>query len=135
MHALDTRTLPDIYVTAPDLARLRELVARALDQGAGEAAEQLEQELERARVVEADQLPPDVVGMRSRVRFRDQESGRTREVSLVYPHEAVASAGKLSVLAPAGVALLGLRAGATIRWPMPRGRTATLELLEVEREG
>ena len=69
--------------------------------------------------------------MRSRARYRDVDTGKTRELELVYPHEADASVGKLSVLAPVGLALLGMRAGSTIRWPMPRGRTATLELLEV----
>lgn len=131
MQMPDTATLPQIFVTKPDLVRLRDLVERSLDGGLTEAAERLEHELERAKIVPQDQIPPNVVTMRSRAVCRDIETDTVRELELVYPREADSSAGKISVLAPMGVALLGLRVGSTIRWPMPRGRTVTLELLEV----
>jgi regulator of nucleoside diphosphate kinase len=45
-----------------------------------------------------------------------------REAVLVYPGGADASAGRISVLAPIGAALLGLAASDTIAWPLPGGR-------------
>jgi regulator of nucleoside diphosphate kinase len=52
-------------------------------------------------------------------------------VTLVYPSEANVEAGKISVLAPVGAALIGLRVGQSIRWPLPDGRERTLEVMSV----
>ena len=119
-------SLPRVYITDTDLEQLRETVERGLFSPHAASAELLEQELDRAEVISAPLMPPDVVTMRSRVRFEDVTTGRTRELSLVYPPEADLEAGKLSVLTPVGTALLGLRVGDTIDWPMPRGKTTLL---------
>jgi regulator of nucleoside diphosphate kinase len=126
-----TSTLPELQITEQDMQRLRKVVENHADGRLGEAAEALEYELDRARVVPQDRIPPDVVTMRSRVLCKDLETGRTREIVLVYPREVDPDAGKVSILAPMGAALLGLRVGDTIRWKMPRGREANLALLEV----
>lgn len=125
------RDLPELHVTEQDLNRLSEVVEQYGDGPLRRAAEALEVELERARIVPQAQIPPDVVTMRSRAVCRELESGKTRELMLVYPDEASHEEGKVSILAPVGLALLGLRVGDTIRWPMARGRHTTLELLEV----
>jgi hypothetical protein len=44
---------------------------------------------------------------------------------------ADASAGRVSVLAPVGAALLGLRTGDSIEWPLPDGRHARIRILSV----
>lgn len=124
-------SLPRVYITDTDLQRLRETVERGLFSPHAASAELLEQELDRAEVISAASMPPDVVTMRSRVRFEDLSTGRTRELSLVYPPEADLEAGKLSVLTPVGTALLGLRVGDAIDWPMPRGRSSRLRVQAV----
>jgi regulator of nucleoside diphosphate kinase len=40
-------------------------------------------------------------------------------------------ARKISVLSPVGAALIGLRVGGEIDWPMPNGKLAHLEVMEV----
>ncbi|HSD20824.1 MAG TPA: GreA/GreB family elongation factor, partial [Anaeromyxobacter sp.] len=45
--------------------------------------------------------------------------------------EADAPAGRVSVLAPIGSALLGLSVGDEIDWPLPDGRVARLRILSV----
>ena len=122
---------PALQITDADMRELRKVVDRFTDGKLGEAAEALELELERAQVVAQGRIPPDVVTMRSRASFEDLSTGKRREFELVYPNESDPTEGKVSVLAPVGLALLGLRVGHTIRWPMPRGRQTTLELLEV----
>jgi regulator of nucleoside diphosphate kinase len=113
------------------MQRLRDLVeGHALGRDAA-AAERLEAELDRATVV--DRLPDDVVGIGSRVRFEDRASGTVREMVLVWPQAADASAGRVSVLAPVGAALLGLRPGDAIDWPLPGGRSARIHILSVEQ--
>jgi regulator of nucleoside diphosphate kinase len=124
-------SLPPIWLTQRDMQRLREVVQKYASSGLSEAAEALELELDRAQLVGNEQLPADVVTMRSRFLCRQVETGKTHEFVLVYPHEADAHEGKISVLAPVGIASLGLRVGSKIRWPLPSGRSTELELLEV----
>jgi transcription elongation GreA/GreB family factor len=45
--------------------------------------------------------------------------------------EAAPSRGRISILAPVGVALLGLSVGQEIEWPLPNGRTASLRIVSV----
>jgi regulator of nucleoside diphosphate kinase len=124
-------TAPPICVTREDEARLRALIERHAAGALAAAAEQLEVELDRARVVAQRDMPPDVVTMRSKVLFEDVETGQRREATLMYPDEADFEQGLLSVLAPVGVALLGVRAGDTIQWPVPGARTRTLRVVSV----
>lgn len=83
----------------------------------------LEEELSRARVVPEAQLPSDVVAMHSVVTVEDLESGHASELTLVFPREADIASHKISVLAPMGVALIGLRVGQTYARELPDGRS------------
>jgi regulator of nucleoside diphosphate kinase len=118
--------LPPLRITRFDYERLERLLARV-----GGEHDSLRDELERADVLEADEIPADVVTMNSRVRFRDEETGEESEVTLVFPRNADAEQRRISILAPVGSALLGLAVGATIEWPVPDGRTRRLRVIEV----
>jgi regulator of nucleoside diphosphate kinase len=120
-----TRVRKDIYVTESDLQRLERLLEISKRTANVEA---LSDELGRAIIVEAHVVPPDLVTMNSTVRFRDDATGEETELSLVYPQDADIGAGKVSVLAPVGSALLGLSVGQSIEWPMPTGQTRRLRL-------
>lgn len=126
-----TTPAPAVRVTAEDMARLRAVVERYLEGSRAAAAEQLELELDRAVVVPQDQIPPDVVTMRSRILFEDLETGRSREATLVYPDEANIDQSMVSILAPVGQAVLGLKVGDVIEWPLPNARLARLRIIEV----
>ena len=101
-----------IMVSAADMAVLNLLRSYA----------PLRRELERAIVVSSAAMPPDVATLDSRVRYMDETEGVTRTVSLVYPSQADAAKGKVSVLAPVGTALLGLSEGVSIEWEVPARR-------------
>ena len=118
---------PRIMVTSTDMERLRTLI----DTTAGDLAETLDEELLRAEVVEPSQVPPDVVTMNSRVVYRDEDTGETREVTLSYPKDASLEQGRVSVLAPVGAALLGLSVGQDIEWQQPGGRHKRLRIVSV----
>lgn len=120
MHDSQTRR---IRVTREDLERLERVVAarRGVDRRDEAHLDALQEELERAEVVEPADLPADVVTMRSRVRVRDLGSGQDAVYTLVFPREADLDAGRLSVLAPIGTALLGYRQGDEIESPVPGG--------------
>lgn len=121
---------PPLLISRLDYERLEALleqpVARGLDLDA------LTGELERADIVEPSQMPGDVITMNSTARFRDETSGHEHELTLVYPKDADGSPDKVSILAPVGSALLGLRVGATIEWPVPGGRMARLRVLAIQ---
>lgn len=108
----------DIIITNRDFERLRPL----LDLHETPASELLELELQRARIVPTMVVPADVVTMNSEVVYEDTETFAKRTVRIVYPKDANADEGRVSVLAPIGSALLGLRVGQTITWGVPGGR-------------
>jgi len=83
-------------------------------------------------VVGHDEVPAGVVTMNSSVHCREQSSGKDYHLTLVYPKDANADEGKISILAPVGSALLGLQVGQHIDWPAPGGKTLKLKLLKVE---
>jgi regulator of nucleoside diphosphate kinase len=91
-----------------------------------EHIEALAHELDRADVVTAATLAPDIVTMRSRVQVRDLETGKLGAYTIVTPMDADIAARRISVLAPMGTALLGYRVGDTVEWRMPRGRRRLL---------
>lgn len=109
---------PSIIVASEDRARLLRLV----DQSEGsETAEALEVELDRARVVPLSEVPADVVVMDTELECEVVGTGQRRRLHLVYPEAADPAANRISILAPLGCALLGLRVGQEIDWRMPAG--------------
>lgn len=121
----------NIVVTDQDYDRLTQLLARYAGGKRARECTTLEAELERAELVGATEISPDVVTMRSRVRFRDEASGDEHEATLVYPSEASWESGRISILAPVGAALLGVTTGESIVRPMPDGNEKRLRVLEV----
>ena len=118
---------PPIVITQLDNTRLRRLLSSPAVRDT-DAADALEEELDRAEVVEPTALPTDVVSMNSTVHLQECRSGREFELTLVYPEDA-GEAGRISVLAPIGSALLGLSVGSEIDWPLPDGRVARIRVL------
>lgn len=121
---------PPILVASEDRDRLLQLVA--LCDGIT-VADQLEFELDRARVLPLEEVPEDVVVMNSDVEYEDVATRQRRRLHLVYPPDADSDAGRVSILAPLGCALLGLRAGQEIDWKMPGG-LRRVRVLAVTRE-
>jgi regulator of nucleoside diphosphate kinase len=121
-----------IVVTSADLERLQGLVqsARLRQRWENLHLRALAQELDDADVVAPEDVPADVVTMRSRVRVLDMISGEENTYTMCYPSEADLAAGRLSVLAPIGTALLGYREGDVIEWPVPGG-VRVLKIVEL----
>jgi regulator of nucleoside diphosphate kinase len=119
-----------IWITTFDLERLSSLVEGVRATGPQKKAYlgQLEKELERARVVNPEKIPGDVITMNSVVRIRDLESGEETTYTLVFPADARIEENRISVLSAIGTALIGYRVGDTIEWKVPSG----LKRLNVE---
>jgi len=124
--------LPQIKVTVDEKSRLGLLA----DSSIGlfpRVAHYLASELDRADVVPDDADLSGVVRMGSRVNYRDETTGDTREVVLVYPHEANIDLNRISVLTPVGAALIGLSVGQSIEFQTPARQTRQLTILGVAR--
>jgi regulator of nucleoside diphosphate kinase len=95
----------------------------------------LEREVSQAVVVNPEQVPATVVTMNSEVEVFDLETAERRCVTVVFPSLADIEAGRVSVLAPLGTALIGKREGAHVRWQTPRGsRQAKIERVVYQPE-
>ena len=121
---------PRITLTVNDyeeLSVLADAAARTMPEIAAELAE----ELDRAHVLPKGRHPIDTVCMGCEVDFRDDMTGRVQTVTLVYPNEADISKGRIGVLTPIGIALIGLPAGKSIDWTTRTGETRRLTVLQV----
>ena len=104
--------------------------ASPLETGAADALADL---LVEARLVPHEELPADRVAMNSRVTYEELPRGERRSVVLVHPIESDAATGRISVLSPVGLALLGRRPGASVAAELPGERRLTLRILDTRR--
>ncbi len=120
---------PNIILTKNDLERLERLIDKTpTSQFPNKAG--LEAELERAEVVEPENIPNTVVTMNSTVRFLELPDAGEFSRTLVFPKDAGAE-GTVSIFAPVGIAILGLSVGDEIEWPNPKGKTLTVRIKEI----
>jgi regulator of nucleoside diphosphate kinase len=112
-----------IDITDFDARRLNAVLARYEDLPVSGRREvnRLRRELDRARIVASREVSDRVVTMNSEVVLRDLDSGQEFICRLSFPDEANVEAGRLSVLAPVGTAILGYREGNVIEWEVPAG--------------
>lgn len=124
------RSVP--IVEASDRSALIDLAYKALVKDFDVATE-LVYRLEKSIVVPDGQLPRDVVRPGSTVTF-DVQSVRRRTLKIVYPTDLDADGVRISVLAPMGVALLGLRPGQRSQWFARNGQANELTVVHVINE-
>ena len=123
-------TRPPIIINEFDAERIDRLLEKPAYANSP-LANALNDELDRAQMCAPEDMPHDVVSMNSQVRFRDLTTGEERVRTLVFPAQMTDSSSQLSVMAPVGAALLGLRAGSAIHWELPGGTSTHLEVLEL----
>ena len=97
------------------------------------AADTLADLLVEARLVPHEELPADRVAMNSRVTYDELPRGGRRSVVLVHPIESDPSVGRVSVLSPVGLALLGRASGDEVDAELPGGRWLTIRIVDVRR--
>ncbi|TLD41076.1 MAG: Regulator of nucleoside diphosphate kinase [Candidatus Jettenia ecosi] len=114
----------EIFITKFDKDRLDELieVAETFGSHSRQDLQDLQKELERARIISSKEVPSNVVTMNSRVLLHDTDTSEEMTYTLVFPKDADVESGLISVLAPIGTAILGYREGDNIEWKVPSGR-------------
>lgn len=123
-------TRPEITISSLDADRLYKLI-ESLPGNSFAVTSGLEEELDRANIVEPEEVPPTIVTMNSTVKFIVAGSQEEVMLTLVYPKDVDAGGQKISVLAPVGSALLGLSQGDEIEWPRPGGGVIKVKIKEI----
>ncbi|HBP40221.1 MAG TPA: nucleoside diphosphate kinase regulator [Halomonas sp.] len=118
---------PTIIINRLDADRLQRLIDTASEKDMM-VAELLEEELARGEVLDPQDIPEDVVSMNSQIRFTDLTRERQMIRTLVYPHALGSVEDGISVMAPIGAALIGLRVGDVIEWPLPNNTEVRLRI-------
>ena len=122
-----------------ELPRVREAIAEARDKG--DLSENFEYHaakreqgrllgrirfkqrvLEHARVIDTTRLNSDNVGLLSKVKITNLASNASMSYTIVSPHEANMSEGKISIKSPIAQALMGHKAGDTVEVTVPAGK-------------
>ncbi|MFT6552547.1 MAG: regulator of nucleoside diphosphate kinase [Zhongshania marina] len=117
-----------IFVKQSDYQVLTEFIAR----NRSDAAKDLQSELDRAEIVPDRDYNNDFVCVDSQVTFIDLDLLSQTKVTLVMPWQANVTQLKISVLSPVGCALLGLRKGNEIEWPLLNGKVRRLSVQKIE---
>ena len=114
-----------LQITQSDLQKLQTLLRdsaslRPEDKSCREA---LARELERATILPREEISAEVITLHSRARLLDLDTQEILELSIVPPEDVDVSAGRISILAPLGTAMLGTSQGDTFTWTVPGGQS------------
>lgn len=123
---------PPLHLLASESDLVAGLALRAEHRHPVVAAMLLE-EIERAELHDAENMPEGHVRLGSKVAFVDERTHEAREVKLVMPGEANIAEGRISILTPMGAALYGLAAGHCIDWPDLSGSPRPIRIMRVEQ--
>ena len=121
---------PPITISSSDLERIESVLDSSYSKR-HPALDQLRDELDRANIVEPEDMPPGIITMNSSARCVDEMSGKEYHFTLVYPSDANVDQNRVSILSPMGSAMLGLAEGQSIDWELPGGRKLKLRVLAV----
>ncbi|WP_406677536.1 transcription elongation factor GreA [Moorella sp. ACPs] len=92
----------------------------------------LEKKLRNARVIDASEVPDDVVSLGSRVTLKDMDAGEELQYEIVGSMEADPSENRISNESPVGKAILGHRIGEIINIQVPAG-TLRYQIVNITR--
>lgn len=129
---------PSLTISSLDTERIENML-ESMSSDVFPGKDKLEAELARATIVEPKNMPANIVTMNSTVKFKEIHSGKEFSLTLVYPQAVASVENTISILAPIGAAIIGLKEGDQIDWPKAGGGTLSVQIIEVlyqpEREG
>lgn len=118
-----------------DFALLNEYLRNARSQRTfnKQEADDLQAELKKAKLVDNEHFPQDVVGLNSIVKIQSDSKKLAMVLKIVIPEEANIKENKISIMAPIGTALIGFREGQKVKWKVPKGYN-TFTILDVKND-
>jgi regulator of nucleoside diphosphate kinase len=134
VEAIMATHLQELVISASDAETLASMLEDFRRVPAVESAtETLAGIIGEARMVPHESLPADRVAMNSLVSYEEEPGAVRRRVTLAYPVDADADAGRVSVLSPIGLALLGRAEGAVVEPDTPGGKALKIRILSTEQ--
>lgn len=123
----------EIIIEKKEYELLRQLLTNThqKDKTYRASIEKLADELKRAKIMNSDHIPEDIVRFNSIVTIETPFS-QAKSYQLVAPEKSDISQNKLSVLAPMGLALFGYAIGDDVLWQFPSGMNS-IKILKVEQ--
>jgi regulator of nucleoside diphosphate kinase len=126
------KTKNQLILTEDDYNLLNAYLNAAVHRSAYDrrSADMLQAELRKAKLVNKNEFPQDVVRLNSRVKVKTDKTEDIIELILVTPDRANIKEKRISIMAPLGTALLGFRQGQQVKWQVPAGKK-TFTIVEV----
>jgi regulator of nucleoside diphosphate kinase len=112
---------PTPVLTITDYNILRELVKNAKDSTNIREIALLTQELNRAIVNKDGVLDTSIIRMNSHVTVEDIKTKQQMNIQIVMPSQSNIKEGKVSILAPLSVAIIGFKENDEVEWQLPAG--------------
>jgi regulator of nucleoside diphosphate kinase len=125
--SMGTPLPPERTLTQLDYVRLTRLASLARP----EVIETLETLLEGSDLVPSRAAPATLVTMYTQLLVKDLASDTLDKVTLCYPDDAQPREGFISVFAPLGASLLGLKEGDVARWRTPLGGERMVRVVRI----
>lgn len=121
---------PIPVLTSADYNILRELTKSAKDSTNIREIALLTQELDRAIINKDGIVDQSIVRMNSQVTIEDVNTKQQMKVQIVMPSQSNLKEGKVSILAPLSVAIIGFKENDEVEWQLPSG-IKTLKVISV----
>ncbi|MBA4276173.1 GreA/GreB family elongation factor [Flavobacterium sp.] len=122
---------PTPVLTFTDYNILRKLVKNAKDATNIREIALLTQELDRAIVNKEDELDQAIIRINSHAIIEDVNSKQQMKIQIVMPSQSNIKEGKVSILAPLSIAIIGFKENDQVDWLLPSGNKV-LKIINVE---
>ena len=122
---------PTPVLTLTDYNILRKLVKNAKDTTNIREIALLTQELDRAIVNKEDELDQAIIRINSHAIIEDVNSKQKMKIQIVMPSQSNIKEGKVSILAPLSIAIIGFKENDQVDWLLPSGNKV-LKIINVE---
>lgn len=114
-----------------DYQFLRELILKSKNSTNTKEANQLSQELDRAIISKENEMDHSVIRINSHVTIEDVKAKKQMKIQIVLPSASDVKLGKISILAPLSVAIIGFKENDEVDWELPAG-IKTLKIIAVD---
>ena len=112
---------PTPILTTTDYNILRKLVKNAKDATNIREIALLTQELDRAVVTKDEEMDEAIIRINSFATIEDINSKQQMKIQVVMPSQSNIKEGKVSILAPLCVAIIGFKENDQVDWLLPSG--------------
>ena len=121
---------PTPVFSKSDYHLLRELILKSKNTTNAKEIGQLSHELDRAIISKEAILDSSIIRINSHVTIEDVKANKQMKIQIVLPSLADVKEGKISILAPLSIAIIGFKENDELDWELPSG-IKTLKIIAV----